>query len=49
VSYNTVVGKKLGLVVRAHVQEVMGWNPAIYWMEVSVASYYMFNEKMKLR
>ncbi len=31
--------------VRAHVQEVMGLNPAVYWMDVSDASFYVFNEK----
>jgi hypothetical protein len=30
----------------AHVQEVVGLNPAVYWMDVSDAnSYYIFNEK----
>ena len=30
-----------------HVQEVMGSNPAVYWMDVSDASYYIFIEKKK--
>jgi hypothetical protein len=29
---------------KAHVQEVVGSNPAVYWMDVSNASY-IFNEK----
>jgi hypothetical protein len=29
------------------VQEVMGLNPAAYWMDVSDASYYKSNEKKK--
>ncbi len=30
----------------AHIQEVVGLNPAVYWMDVSDAnSYYIFNEK----
>ncbi len=28
----------------AHVQEVIGLNPAVYWMDVSNASYYISNE-----
>ncbi len=30
---------------KAHVQEVVGSNPAVYWMDVSDDSYYIFNEK----
>ncbi len=30
---------------KAQVQEVVGSNPAIYWMNVSNASYNIFNEK----
>jgi hypothetical protein len=30
---------------KTQVQEVVGSNPAIYWMNVSNASYYIFNEK----
>ncbi len=30
---------------KAHVQEVVGLNPAIYWMDVSDASYYILIEK----
>jgi hypothetical protein len=30
---------------KAHVQEIVGSNPAIYWMDVSDASYYIFTEK----
>jgi hypothetical protein len=26
-------------------QEVVGSNPAVYWMDGSDASYYIFNEK----
>jgi hypothetical protein len=35
------------MVVRAeaHVQEVVGLNPALYWINVSDASYYISNEK----
>jgi hypothetical protein len=29
------------------IQEVMGLNPAVYWMDVSNASYYKSNEKKK--
>ncbi len=36
-------GEKTGPVVRA--EEVVGLNPAVYWMDVSDASYYIFNEK----
>jgi hypothetical protein len=32
---------------KAHVQEVMGSNPAVYWFGVSNASYYIFNVKRK--
>jgi hypothetical protein len=43
-----LLGEKPGLVVRAvGIQEVVGSNPAIYWMDVSNASYYIFNEKRK--
>ncbi len=27
--------------MKAHVQEVVGSNPAVYWMDVSDASYYI--------
>jgi hypothetical protein len=30
---------------KAHVQEVVGSNPTVYWMDVSDACYYIFNEK----
>ncbi len=30
---------------KAHVQEVVGSNPAVYLMDVSDASYYIFNEE----
>jgi hypothetical protein len=30
---------------KAHVQEFVVLNPAVYWMDVSYASYYIFNEK----
>jgi hypothetical protein len=33
----------LGL--KAHVQEVVGSNPAVYWMDISDASCYIYNEK----
>jgi hypothetical protein len=38
--------EKPGLVVRAeaHFQDVMGSNPAVYWMDVSDAGFYIFNE-----
>jgi hypothetical protein len=41
------MGRSHGLVVRAEdsIQEVMVSNPAIYWMDVSKASYYIYNEK----
>jgi hypothetical protein len=29
------------------IQEVMGLNPAVYWMDVSYVSYYKSNEKKK--
>ncbi len=32
---------------KTHVQEVVGSNPAVYWMDVSDASYYISNEKKK--
>jgi hypothetical protein len=40
-------GKKPGLVVwqKAHVQEVVGSNPTVCWIDESDASYYIFNEK----
>jgi hypothetical protein len=46
-----VLGKKPGLVVsswlgqKAHIQEDVGLKPAVYWMNVSNASYYICNEK----
>jgi hypothetical protein len=38
---------KPGLVVRAEGSrsKVVGLNPAVYWMDVSDASYYKLNEK----
>jgi hypothetical protein len=30
-----------------HVQEVVGSNPAVYWIDVSDASYYISIEKKK--
>ena len=30
-----------------HIQEDMGSNPTVYWMDVSDASYYIFIEKKK--
>ncbi len=32
---------------KIHVQEVVGSNPAVYWMDVSDASYYISIEKKK--
>jgi hypothetical protein len=32
---------------KTHVQEVVGLNPTVYWMDVSDASYYISNEKKK--
>jgi hypothetical protein len=32
---------------KIHVQEVVGSNPAVYWMDVSDASYYIYIEKKK--
>jgi hypothetical protein len=29
-----------------HVQEVVGSNPTLHWMDVSLASYYIFIEKI---
>jgi len=40
-----VLGQKPGLVVRA--EEVMGSNPALYWMDESKGSYYISNVKKK--
>jgi hypothetical protein len=34
--------------MKAHIQEVVGSNPAVYWMDVSNASYYIHkNNKNK--
>ncbi len=30
---------------KAHIQEVVGSNPAVYWIDVSNISYYIFNKK----
>jgi hypothetical protein len=32
---------------KIHVQEVVGSNPAVCWMDVSVAGYYIYIEKEK--
>jgi len=32
-----------------HVQEVVGSNPALYWMVVSDASYYIPNERKRIK
>jgi hypothetical protein len=40
-----ILGEKPGLVVRAEGSCPRGLNPAIYWMDVSHASYCIFSEK----
>ncbi len=37
----------LGGGLMTHIQEDVGLNPTIYWMDVSNASYYIFIEKKK--
>jgi hypothetical protein len=35
--------------MKAHVQKVVGSNPAVYWMDVSGASYYVHENNKKIK
>ncbi len=41
IAYNFRLGQK------TYIQEVVGLNPTVYWMDVSYISYYKSNEKKK--